>query len=333
LILHPGILALVLGSSFVFLMTLFSAAVGGIIAWRWDFDSSSAYQLSLERRTYLISTIMNYTLAFQAVSLFLFLYVVDDLYKLFVGAMCATGSLNANPIGWYALMSKIAAFFCAGFWIALNSIDQRAEDYPLVRIKYILLFGIVPLMGLDLFLQVSYFLGLDPDIITSCCGSLFSEAGSGAASTIASLPVKTAMILFYMVAGLFFAGGYGCLYSKKGWLRYAFSFVAAVLFICSLIAIISFASIYIYELPTHHCPFDIIQKEYSFIGYPLYISLFSAVFFAILPGGFQPLKKKTSLRSIIARSEKKWIYFSMGWGGVFILLVTCSVLFSNLIYF
>lgn len=333
MILHPGILALVLGASFVFLMTLFSAAIGGIIVLRWDFNSSSSYQLSLERRTYLISTIMNYVLGFQAVSLFLFLYVVDDLYKLFVGAMCATGSLNANPIGWYALISKIAAFFCAGFWLALNSIDQRAEDYPLVRLKYILLLCITPLMGLDLFLQVAYFLGLDPDIITSCCGSLFSESGSGAASSIASFPVHTSMILFYTVAGLFFASGGGCLYSKKGWLRYAFSAVAAVLFFCSLVAIISFASIYIYELPTHHCPFDIIQKEYSFIGYPLYLSLFGTMFFAILPGGFQPLKKNTSLKSIITISEKKWICHAMGWGGIFILLVSYSVLTSNLIYF
>lgn len=333
MILHPGILALILGSFFVLLMTLFSAAVGGIIVRRWDFDSSSAYQLSLERRTYLVSTVMNYALGFQAVSLFLFLYVVDDVHKLFVGAMCATGSLNANPIGWYALISKIAAFFCAGFWIALNVIDQRAEDYPLVRLKYILLLCIVPLMGLDLFLQVAYFLGLDPDIITSCCGSLFSESGSGAVSSIASLPVKTAMILFYTMAGLFFLGAGGCLYSKKGWFRYGFSAVAAVLFFCSLIAVISFVSIYIYELPTHHCPFDIIQQEYSFIGYPLYISLFSAVFFAILPGGFQPLKKNTSLKSIITSSERRWIYHAMGWGGIFILLVSYSVLSSNLIYF
>jgi len=332
-ILHPGILALVLGSSFVFLMTLFSAAVGAIILRRWDLDSSSPYQLALERRTYLISTVMNYALGFQAVSLFLFLYVVEDLHQLFVGAMCATGSLNANPIGWYALASKIAVFFCSGFWIELNSIDQRAEDYPLVKLKYKLLLLILPLMALDLWLLIAYFNGLDPDIITSCCGSLFSESGSGAGSSLASLPVKTSMILFYSVAGLFLLSGSGTLYSKKGWLRYIFSIATGVFFFCALAAIVSFISIYIYEMPTHHCPFDIIQQGYHFIGYPLYISLFSAAFFGILPGCFQALKKKPSLKSIIAKSERKWIFQALGWGGVFVLLVSYSVIFSNLIYF
>ncbi|MFH1217546.1 MAG: hypothetical protein V1706_13700 [Pseudomonadota bacterium] len=333
MILHPGILALVLGSSFVLLMTFFSAAVGGIIVRRWDFDSSSAYQLRLERRTYLISTIMNYAFGFQAVSLFLFLYVTEDIHKLFVGAMCATGSLNANPIGWYALISKITAFFCAGIWIALNVTDQRAEDYPLVKFKYVLLICITPVIALDLFLQVAYFHGLDPDIITSCCGSLFSESGDGTASSIASLPVKTSMMVFYTVAGLFYFSAAGCLYSKNGLIRYVFSAMAAAFFFASLTAIISFVSIYIYELPTHHCPFDIIKQEYNFIGFPMYISLFCAAFFGILPGSFQPLKKNTSLKNIIIESERGWIFQAMSWGVVFIGLVSYSIISSNLIHY
>ncbi|MBU0480065.1 MAG: hypothetical protein KKG47_03070 [Proteobacteria bacterium] len=333
MILHPGVLALVLGSIFVFLMTLFAAAVGGVILRRWDLDSSSAYQLSLERRTFLISTVMNYALGFQALSLFLFLYVVEDIHQLFVGAMCATGSLNANPTGWYALASKIGAFFCSGIWIALNSVDQKAEDYPLIRLKYRLLFLIVPLMALDLWLLIDYFMALDPDIITSCCGSLFSESGKGVGSDLAALPVKTSMIIFYSTAGLFFLSGSGSLYAKNGWLRYAFSAAAVVFFFSSLAAIVSFVSIYVYELPTHHCPFDLIQQGYHFIGYPLYISLFGAVFFGILPGCFQPLKRKPSLQGIIAGSERRWLFQALVWGGAFVLLTTWSVISSNLIYF
>jgi len=39
-------------------------------------------------------------------------------------------------------------------------------------------------------------------------------------------------------------------------------------------AILSFISVYFYELPTHHCPFCILQKEYGYVGYPLYLTLF-----------------------------------------------------------
>ena len=144
---------------------------------RWDFQSSSAYQLSLERKTYLISTLMNYVLGFQIISALLFIYTVDDIHKLFVGAMCATGSLNANPVGWLALLSKITVCFVAGFWLVLNYLDQKAEDYPLVRLKYSLLLFCCPLLFLILFSSSNIFLGLDPDIITSCCGSLFSDSG------------------------------------------------------------------------------------------------------------------------------------------------------------
>ncbi|KPK23737.1 MAG: hypothetical protein AMJ61_15220, partial [Desulfobacterales bacterium SG8_35_2] len=89
---HPGILALVSGSALVTLMMLYAAVLGARVIGRWDFQSSSAYQLSLERKTYLISTIMNYVLGFQIISALLFIYTVDDIHRLFVGAMCATGS-------------------------------------------------------------------------------------------------------------------------------------------------------------------------------------------------------------------------------------------------
>ena len=136
MILHPGILALIIGSTIVFLMMLYASVEGIRILRGWDFQSSSEHQLNLERKTYLISSIIKYALGFEVLSTLLFIYTVDDIHTLFVGAMCATGSLNANPIGWYALYSKIFVFFSASLWIMLNNIDQKAEDFPLIRPKY-----------------------------------------------------------------------------------------------------------------------------------------------------------------------------------------------------
>ncbi len=151
MILHPGILSLIVGSIFVIMMIVYSSFVGLKIIGRWDINSSSEQQLSFERKTYLISTIMNYVLGFEVLSTFLFIYTVDDIHRIFTGAMCATGSLNANPVGWYVLYTKILIFFIASIWIAFNYIDQKAEDYPLTRLKYKILLFITPLIILDAF--------------------------------------------------------------------------------------------------------------------------------------------------------------------------------------
>ena len=330
---HPGILALVSGSVLVMLLMLFAAVLGAKVVLRWDFQSSSAYQLSLERKTYLISTIMNYVLGFQIVSALLFVYTVDDIYRLFVGAMCATGSLNANPVGWLALLSKITVCFVAGFWLVLNYLDQKAEDYPLVKLKYSLLMILLPIIILDSFLQFHYFLGLDPDIITSCCGSLFSDSGTGVASSIAGLPVLPAMIVFYVAVTFVFITALLCLISAKAYLRYLLSVFNAVFLFAALASVVSFISMYIYELPTHHCPFDIMQREYDFIGYPLYISLFCGIFFGLLPGIFHKLKNILSLQKTVLKLERMWIIFSLGCMTIFVLTVTYRIVSSNLTYF
>jgi len=201
-ILHPGILALLVGTSIVLAMLLYAGWLGARILARWDFGSSSEAQLSLERRTFLVSTIATYALGFQVASALLFLYTVDDIHALFTGAMCATGSLNAAPGGWAVLVLKIVVVLLSLVWIALNRLDQRAGDFPVVRAKYLGLLVLAPLVAADLALEVRYFSALRPEIITSCCGALFSESGSGVASEVAGLPVRAMLWLFYStVAG------------------------------------------------------------------------------------------------------------------------------------
>lgn len=332
MIFHPGILSLLIGSGIASLMTLYGSLLGIAVLLRWDFRSSSAFQLSLERKTSLISTIMSYVLAFQIISLLLFVYTVDDIHRLFIGAMCATGSLNANPVGWYALSVKIATCFAAGLWLVLNHLDHLCEDYPLLRMKYGVLLLLLPIILLDLYLQLHYFLGLDPDIITSCCGSLFSISGGSVASSVAGLSAGPAMIVFYSGFVLFALAALLCLVTKKVWLRYLHSMWAAVMFVISIVAVVSFISMYIYELPTHHCPFDILQKGYNFIGYPLYVGLFGGVFFGLLPGIFQPAGRIKSLRGQIRKIEKSWILLSLLLLAFFVGLTTHVIVASNLIY-
>lgn len=333
MILHPGIIGLIVGSVITLMMVLYAVITGTVILFKWDFSSSSAYQLSLERKTYLISTLVNWALGFQIVSTVLFVYTVDDIHELFVGAMCATGSLNANPVGWYALLVKIGVLFLSGFWLALNFIDQRLIEYPFVKLKYSLLIGLLPSIVLDLILQLIYFQGLDPAIITSCCGSLFGGGSVTVIGSVSAVPVGLAMIVFYVVGSIYLCVSVFTVFSTSGILRYLHSCFALLFFIVAIASIISFVSIYIYELPTHHCPFDILQGWYNYIGYPLYLTLFLAVYFGILPGLFQPFRRSPRIGSVISKMEKKWLYLSIGNTLCFLTLVTYSVFSSNLKYF
>ena len=104
----------------------------------------------------------------ELLSLLLFAQTAESLSGQFVGAMCATGVLNVNRFGFPTLLLKIALFFLAALWLLLNRVDNRGYDYPLVRVKYGLLLALAPLTLLEGAVQTRFFLGLEPEVITSC---------------------------------------------------------------------------------------------------------------------------------------------------------------------
>ncbi len=103
---HPSIIALCISSLLIGLMVAYSASYGiKILRW-WDIHSGSELQLVLERKTYLISTILTYAFGFYLISLFLYVITVDRLHVLFTGAMCAAGVLKVNSYGTLPLSSR-----------------------------------------------------------------------------------------------------------------------------------------------------------------------------------------------------------------------------------
>ncbi len=85
--------------------------------------------------------------------------------------------------------------------------DGRAPDYPLTRIKYLLLLLFTPFIVAEAALQTKYFLSLHPGVITSCCGSLFSEAADTVSSDLASFPPLPAAAGFFITAALTIGSG------------------------------------------------------------------------------------------------------------------------------
>lgn len=329
MILHPGILALLSGSLITSAIMLFASWLGIQILLRWDVGSSSEGQLLLERKTWLVSTLVNYALGFQIFSAILFVFTADDIHRLFVGAMCATGSLNANLVGWLVLLIKGILLFAAAFWVVLNRLDQRTEDTPLVRPKYLALVLLSPLVVLDLYLQWRYFSGLQPEIITSCCGSLFSAKGESVASDLAGMPVQQAMVLFFSVAGSYLVILFACMVSKAVILRHLLFVFSVLMFFVSIGAVVSFISLYIYQMPSHHCPFDMLQAHYNYIGYPMYAGLFVATLYGMLPGLCQPFCKYASFRQQIEAVEKRWLWIALSGMLVFLILCCWPMVFGS----
>jgi len=327
--LHPAILSLVVGSALVSLMLVHACIVGARILSRWDLQNGSELQLSLERRTYLVSTIMTYALGFQLLSLFLFIYTVDHLAVLFVGAMCAAGSLNANSWGYPTLILKIINFLLAGLWLILNYTDNRGYDYPLIRLKYGLLLLITPLVAVETALQSAYFMGLEPNVITSCCGTLFTSDSGGVTSGITALrhlPVEAA---FY--SSLLLTLALGVRFYRTGRGLAPFTLMNGAVLVSSVLALMSFVSLYIYELPTHHCPFCILHGEYGHVGYPLYISILAGALFGFGMAAIAPFRKRASLAAVVPRVQKGLTFMALGFHGVNFFIVIAVASFSNLI--
>jgi len=329
MIFRPAIIALLGGSVIVSLMLVYSAYYGVRIIRQWDIRSGSELQLSLERKTYLLSTIMSYVLAFQLASLFLFIFTADDIHPLFVGAMCAAGTLNVNQYGYPTVIMKMINSLLAGVWLILNYADNRAFDYPLIKKKYLLLMVIAPLVFAEMTVQGSYFINMKANVITSCCGSLFSTETEGVTSSIAALPRIPIEIAFYASMALTLGSGiYFYLSNNKS--GYLYSALSIATFAISVAALISFISLYLYELPSHHCPFCILQKEYGYIGYFLYLALLGGAVCGMGVGALMPFRNIPSLSTVAPAVQKKLVITGLTLYLIFAAIATYEMIFSVL---
>ena len=329
MILHPAVIALLTGSLLVVLMIANAAYWGWRVIDGWDLQSSAEDQLALEKKTYLISTLMAWAFGFQILSFFLLIYVADNLHRLFVGAMCAAGTLNVNEFGYPALILKLLNCVLAGVWLILNHTDSRAPDYPLIRKKYSLLLAMSPLIGTEAYYQGAYFLNLKADVITSCCGSIFSAGEEGVAAGLAGLPALPMEAAFFgiMVVALV-SGVYYLLRGKGGKL---FAAAGTLAFPVSVAALISFISVYFYELPTHHCPFCILQGEYHYVGYLIYA--------AVLGGGvacagvwvLMPCRAIPSLAEPVPLIQRRLTVTALAFYFIFSVVVIYKMVFSDFI--
>ncbi len=328
MLLSPAILALIGVSAVVTALLLLASVFAVRVLRHWDIRSGSELQLRLERSTYLISTLVTFAIAAEVVALLLFVYNAEGMHTQFVGAMCATGVLNVNAWGWPALLLKIAVFFAGSVWLLLNRLDNQGYDYPLIRLKYGLLLVLLPLVATAAVVQLQYFLNLNPDVITSCCGSLFSPDAQGVAAEVSSVTPRTAMLALYGSGALVFASGAIYLWRRR--LATLFAASAAVAFPIAIVAIVSCVALYVYEHPHHHCPFCILKSGHDYIGYWLYLPLFTATALALGVGALAPWRHIESLRTAVAADARRYAAIALAGFVLFYAVATWAIVRSNL---
>ncbi len=260
-------------SQTLLLILLLIAVVGAVtILKRWDFNATSNQQYRLEKRSYLISLIISVVMFFKILLLPYFTYTIDSLSNIVPGAMCAAGVITANAYGNPLLLLKIFILFLMGLWLIINHLDIKAKSYPYTRKKFWFFIMIFMLIVGEYLLEITYFTHISLKKPVACCSVIFGLSGN---NTI-PFHLDTMMLvgIFYLMVLLNFL----FIWQKK---PYALALSNLLFLFVSYYAIIHFFGPYIYELPTHICPFCMLQSHYYYSGYLLWGLLFLTVFFCI----------------------------------------------------
>jgi len=265
-LLIPEVFILLLTDSISMLLLLTALPYAINIYRKWDLASSSQSQYSLEKRRYLLSTIVFYVFIIK-IPLFLFyVYTNDKMANVLTGAMCAAGSINATVYGSKLLYMKILDIFMMSAWITMYKCNNSFETLPYTRMKYGFLTLIIFAVSVETLLAFMNFASIDPTAVVSCCSSIYSATSEGGSELMSIKPFTTFYLLAIVTLLLTIS-----IITKRTLLT---AILSIVFFFSGCLCLILFTSTYIYELPSHRCPYCILQKEYMYIGYLFYISLF-----------------------------------------------------------
>lgn len=283
LFLSNQVLIFLFSETLLFLLSII-AFIGSIrILKNWDFNSTSIKQYKLEKNAYLIVLIILFTLIFKILLVPYFTYTIDKLSDIVPGAMCAAGVIGANEYGNPLLLVKIALLFLVGIWMIINKEDLKEPNYPYFREKFWFFVVIFVFVCVEFFLDISYFLNISLEKPVSCCSVIFGLSGDNKLPF--GLDITLLLVIFYLLYALNIMLSF-----QKSYLLLALS---SMLFLYIAYSSVNhFFGTYIYELPTHICPFCMLQSDYYFVGYILWTLLFLGVFFGVSNAVLKLLIKK-----------------------------------------
>ena len=158
-------------------------------------------------------------------------------------------------------------------WLIINSLDLKAKTYPYTKKKFIFYVFIFLLIFVESILDILYLSNISTQEPVLCCSIIFGVNSTGSKIPF-NLTIPMLLVLFYLIYLLTI---FTNIQKQK-----KLNIIINIFFLyIGYYAVTYFFSTYIYELPTHQCPFCMLQKEYFYIGYFIWITLFLGTFFAI----------------------------------------------------
>jgi len=258
----------------------------------WDFSSTSSFQYKLEMKSYLVNMIIYFTLLIKLLLLLYFIYTIDLLAAIIPGAMCGAGVISSNQYGETLLLLKIILLFLSASWIVINKLDLQYKNFPYLTKKFKIFIFIYCLLIIEFILDFLYFSNISTASFTTCCSVLYNSESISAIPF--ELSIQQLIILFYSLFIISFIVNI-----KK--IAYFNALVHLFFLYISYYSIIYFFGTYIYQLPTHNCPFCMLQSDYNYVGYIVFISLFFGVFFGVL---------NTILKVLLDEEIEKYYFYS-----------------------
>lgn len=237
----------------------------------WDYKSLDLKQYDLLDKVYLSSILTSFVLVLKIILFFLFLYAIDDLSNVIIGAMCSTGVFLSAKYGFISLFMKSFVIILCLLWFLLFIKNQNSKNMEYTKKVYMFFIVLYIFAVFEFFLSLYMFLSINTDKVVSCCSTIFSQASSSSYSQVLfSLNDKYILVLFIISFLLTFFKN-----------RYLLALFGSMFFVITILSIISYFSPYIYELPSHKCPFCIFKKEYYYIAYLLYSLCFISFYLSI----------------------------------------------------
>lgn len=277
MILSPEVLTIIILNSIFLLFGSVSFLLSVKIFFNWDINSTSKKQYQLETQSFLTATIIKYILFVKILLFIFFIFTLDKISNVLTGAMCAAGVVDATSYGIYLLLFKLINIYFFGFWLVIHNFDLKTENLKYTKLKFGFYLFIYFLLLFEIILEITMFSSIDVDKLVSCCGTLYSNSEGSYLSSVFFEYGNHILIGFYLCFALLLI-----FYKLKN--DYFYIIFNLVFLILAIISLILFFGTYVYELPTHHCPFCMLQKEYHYVGYILYALLFLGTFFGFIIG-------------------------------------------------
>jgi hypothetical protein len=309
ILLSNEIIVFIFAQTVLMILLIIAAYFSLSIIKNWDYSKTTSSQYKLEKKSYLVILIISFTMIIKIFLMPYFTYSIDELSHIVPGAMCAAGVIGANDYGQVLLIFKVVILFFIGIWLVINSLDLKEKTYPFTKKKFVFFIVIFALIIIENTLDILYLTNIPTAEPVLCCSVIFGVNSTGTQIPF-NLTIPMLLAIFYL---LYFLTVFSNILRNT----ILNLFVNSLFLFISYYAVTYFFGTYIYELPTHQCPFCMLQHEYNYVGYFIWSTLFLGVYFAVA---------SHILKVIVEKKISFTFKYSIIFNTLFVLLCTFYVL-------